>query len=309
MIKDSRRAAAHITALGVVFIWGITFISTKILLESFSPVEILITRFALGYIALLAFHPHFVKTGSFRKELYFVFAGLCGVTLYFLLENIALIYSTASNVGIIVPIAPLFTAIFAHFFLSGEKLKLHFFAGFILAISGILLISLNGRFILKLNPLGDILAAAAAVVWAVYSVIMRKINGLGFHYIASTRRVFFYGIIFMLPALFFMDARPDLSRFLDIKNIINLVFLGLGASAACFAGWTWTVGILGAVKTSLYIYAVPVVTIITAALVLGERITVFACAGAVLTLSGLYISERNSLKKKKLEKAAERSAR
>lgn len=300
MINNIKKSAgAHIIASGVVFIWGITFISTKILLASFSPVEILVTRFTIGYLALLAFHPHFIRTGSFRRELYFIAAGLCGVTLYFLLENIALLYSTASNVGIIVPIAPLFTAVLAHFFLSGEKLKIHFFAGFILAITGIALISLNGRFVLKLNPLGDILAALAAVVWAVYSVIMRKINQFGYNYIASTRRVFFYGIVLMLPALFFMDASFDFTRFLDVKNVINIAFLGLGASAACFAGWTWVVGVLGAVKTSLYIYAVPVVTIIAAAVVLREKITPFACAGAILTLSGLYISERGSLKKSK----------
>jgi drug/metabolite transporter (DMT)-like permease len=298
LFKNIKKSAgAHIVASGVVFIWGITFISTIILLESFSPVEILIVRFAIGYLALLAFHPHFIKTGSFKRELLFIAAGLCGVTLYFLLENIALLYSTASNVGIIVPIAPLFTAVLAHFFLKGERLKLSFFAGFILAIAGIVLISLNGRFLLKLNPLGDILAALAAIVWAVYSVLMRKINQYDYNYIASTRRVFFYGIILMLPALIFMETSSDFSRFLDIQNIVNIAFLGLGASAACFAGWTWAVGVLGAVKTSLYIYAVPVVTIITAALVLKETITPFACVGAVLTLAGLYISERSSLKK------------
>lgn len=56
-----------------------------------------------------------------KQELYFAAAGLCGVTLYYLLENIALTYTFVSNVGVIISIAPFFTAILAHVFLKGER--------------------------------------------------------------------------------------------------------------------------------------------------------------------------------------------
>ena len=293
MITDKRRSAmGHLAAFGTILLWGTTFVSTKILLQSFSPVEILFTRFIIGYIALLLFYPHKLKIKCFKTELLFMAAGLCGVTLYFLLENIALTYTLASNVGIIVSIAPLFTAVLAHFFLQGERLRPQFFAGFIIAIIGIVLIGFNGSFILKLNPLGDILAALAAVVWAVYSIIIRKISGLGCNTIACTRRVFFYGILFMVPALFLLGFSPDFSKFLEIKNLLNILFLGLGASALCFVSWNWVVGVLGAVKTSVYIYIIPVITIVSSALILHEKITPVAFGGALLTLVGLFISER-----------------
>ncbi|MDD4599539.1 MAG: DMT family transporter, partial [Negativicutes bacterium] len=86
-------------------------------------------------------------------------------------ENIALTYTFASNVGGIISIAPFFTAIFAHLFLDGEKLRWQFFIGFAVAIIGIFLISFNGSSHLKLNPTGDILAVLAAMVWAAYSVL------------------------------------------------------------------------------------------------------------------------------------------
>jgi drug/metabolite transporter (DMT)-like permease len=139
---------------------------------------------------------------SRSEEVLLMGAGLCGVTLYFLLENIALTYTYASNVGVIISIAPFFTAILAHLFLAGEKLSLNFFIGFIAAIMGIFLISFNGIMVLQLNPIGDLLAVLAAGVWAVYSVLTRKISGFGYHPIQTTRRIFFYGILFMMPAFF-----------------------------------------------------------------------------------------------------------
>ena len=90
------------------------------------PIEILVFRFIIGYITLLLVYPHHVKTLNLKQELYFVVAGLIGVTLYFLLENIALTFTLASNVGVIISIAPFFTAIFAHLFLDGEKLNYAF---------------------------------------------------------------------------------------------------------------------------------------------------------------------------------------
>ncbi len=293
MITDTnKRLFAHGAALGTILIWGTTFISTKVLLRSFSPIEILFTRFVLGYFALLLFYPHRMKRKSFRTELMFAAAGLSGVTLYFLFENIALTYTLASNVGIIVPIAPLFTAVLAHFFLKGERLKPQFLFGFLIAFLGIVLIGLNGGLVLKLNPLGDLLAALAALVWGVYSVLMKKITALDLNPVGTTRKVFGYGLLFMIPALFLLGFSPEPRHYLEMKNILNFLFLGLGASALCFVSWTWTVGILGAVKTSIYIYIVPVVTILSAALILHEKITPLTFGGAILTMSGLYISER-----------------
>ncbi|WP_256721833.1 DMT family transporter [Paenibacillus odorifer] len=282
----------HLLALLTILIWGTTFISTKILLKDFTPVEILFFRFLIGYFVLLLIYSRPIRTTSFKEELLFISAGLCGVTLYFLIENIALVYTLASNVGVIVSIAPFFTAVIAHFFLEEEKFHRQFFIGFLIALAGIILIGLNGSFLLQLNPIGDLLALLAPVVWAIYSVLMRKISLLKVHTIGATRRVFFYGLLFMLPTLFLFDFQLGLSRFKEISNVAHLLFLGLGASALCFLTWNKAVGILGAVKTSVYIYIVPVITVAASALVLNEKITWAILTGTFLTLTGSYISER-----------------
>ncbi|OMD85838.1 EamA family transporter [Paenibacillus odorifer] len=292
MINQRKINTGHLLALLTILIWGTTFISTKILLKDFTPVEILFFRFLIGYFVLLLIYSRPIRTTSFKEELLFISAGLCGVTLYFLIENIALVYTLASNVGVIVSIAPFFTAVIAHFFLEEEKFHRQFFIGFLIALAGIILIGLNGSFLLQLNPIGDLLALLAPVVWAIYSVLMRKISLLKVHTIGATRRVFFYGLLFMLPPLFLFDFQLGLSRFKEISNVAHLLFLGLGASALCFLTWNKAVGILGAVKTSVYIYIVPVITVAASALVLNEKITWAILTGTFLTLTGSYISER-----------------
>jgi len=293
----NKQTAGRLAALVTIVIWGTTFISTKILLVDFQPVEILFFRFAIGLLALLLVYPRRLRGTSGRQELTFALAGLCGVCLYYLLENIALTYTMASNVGVIISVAPFFTALLSHLFLKEERPGGRFFAGFAAAMAGIFLISFNGAK-LELDPAGDLLALLAAFVWACYSVLTKRISGYGYHTILTTRRIFCYGIVFMLPALVLFDARLELSRFADPVYLFNIVFLGLGASALCFVTWNFAVKVLGAVRTSVYIYMTPVITVAASVLVLHERITALAAAGIVLTLAGLLLSEGRPFLKK-----------
>lgn len=285
----------HISAAITILIWGTTFISTKILLQDFDPVEILFLRFVIGFIALIVAYPHILRTKNIRQELTFAAAGLCGVTLYYMLENISLTYTMASNVGVIISIAPFFTILISHFITHDEKLTLRFFIGFIISMIGIALISFNGSKF-ELNLTGDLLAVGAAVVWAVYSIVTKKISGYGYNVVQSTRRTFLYGVIFMMPSLFIFNFSLETEQFLNPQNIFNIAYLGLGASALCFVTWNASVKLLGAVKTSVYIYAVPVITVITSVLVLKEHLTVMTASGTILTLSGLLISQRKENK-------------
>ncbi|MFS0868344.1 DMT family transporter [Paenibacillus xylanilyticus] len=296
-MSQNKVSVGHLLALLTILIWGTTFISTKVLLIHFTPVEILFFRFLIGYVVLFLIYPRLVRVSSFREEMLFMAAGLCGVTLYFLIENIALVYTLASNAGVIVSIAPFFTAVLAHFFLKDEPLTRRFVVGFVVALTGIVLIAFNGSFMLQLNPLGDLLAFVAPAVWAIYSVLMRKIGELRYHTIGATRKVFFYGLVFMLPALFLFEFHFELGRFADMGNLFNLLFLGVGASALCFVTWNRAVSLLGAVKTSVYIYLVPVITLVASALLLHEPITWITMLGALLTLLGSYISERKTRKR------------
>ena len=103
----------------------------------------------------------------------------------------------------------------------------------------------------------------------------------------------------MIPTLLFFDFKVGLSRFTNPVSLLNILFLGLGASALCFVTWNFAVKLLGAVKTSIYIYMVPVITVVTSVLILHEKITAMAVIGTILTLVGLLLSESKTLLKKR----------
>ena len=303
---ENKHTTGHLLAVLTILIWGTTFISTKILLNDFTPVEILFFRFILGFVALIIVYPHRMKVVNKKHELLFAAAGLCGVTLYYLLENIALTYTMASNVGVICALAPFFTMIVAYLFLKEEPLRLNFFLGFVVAMVGISLISFSGASNFQINPLGDLLAMAATIIWAIYSVLTRKISSFGYNTFQTTQKIFFYGILFMIPTLFLFDFKLELERFANPINLFNLIFLGLGASALCFVTWNFSVKVLGPVKTSVYIYMIPVITVVTSIIVLHEKITGLAAIGTLLTLAGLFLSEGRIFLKKRASKEKQR---
>lgn len=227
------KIGCYIIAVAVITVWSTTFVSTKILLRSLSPEEIMFYRHVLAYLVLLAAYPHRHPSGGFREELLFAGAGIFGSTLYFLTENYALKYSMASNVGLLLATTPMLTAIVARFLTTGEPFNRQLAAGFCIAFLGVFLVIFNGHFILKLHPIGDFLAIAAALSWAFYSTLVKKI-GNRYNGIYITRKIFFYAIVTMLPVLAFGDFRYDFSRLCQPSTYLNLIFLGVIASSLCF---------------------------------------------------------------------------
>lgn len=296
----NRQVKGHIIAFFTILMWGTTFIGTKILLRTFEPVEILVIRFVIGYIVLLIAQPRFIKT-SVKQEGTYMLAALCGVSLYYMLENSGLMFTTAGNAGVIIAAAPFFTALLAHFISKDEPFKIRFFIGFAFALTGIAIISFNGSKV-SLNPVGDLMMLGAALSWAGYSVLLKKVNSFGHNVVVSTRKIFGWGVIFILPCLPFTGFDVTFAELTTPINIAMFLFLGVGACAGGFVMWNYSTKIIGPVSANFYIYLTPVVTLIASALVLDEKITPLLLLGTVLTLSGLIISEwKKSFKKNNLD--------
>jgi drug/metabolite transporter (DMT)-like permease len=280
----------YAAALFVVLIWSTTFVSTKILLNRLGPVEIMFLRYVIAYITLLIAHPRFHRIKSVHEELLFLCAGVLGGTAYFLAENNALKLSLASNVSLLVATAPILTAVAAHFLLKGEKLNGSFGIGFVFAFIGSFFVIFNGHFVLKLNPMGDFLAVCAALSWALYSVLIKRI-GDRYPSIYITRKVFFYSALTTIPILFLSGEKFELSALWRPDVLWNLLFLGILASSVCYLLWSKIIWKLGVIKTNSFIYFIPLLTMVCSNLVLSEPITPFAVAGGVLIVGGVYISD------------------
>lgn len=280
----------HAIALLTILIWGTTYISTKIILRDLSPVEILFYRFTIGYGILWLVSPQFQRPTKAKDEWLFFSLGLTGITLYFLLENIALQYTQASNVGLLISAAPILTALIARLTKGGDKVNAGLIIGFAAAIFGIYLVVFNGKLILKINPLGDILALLAALVWAAYSVLLKKVDTV-YHPILVVRRTFFYGLLTILPCLLLFKADLKAAHTIVFSLILNILFLGVAASALCFVLWNKAARIIGIVNTSNYIYLVPLITMITSVIFLKETVNAPMIFGGLLIMFGVYLSE------------------
>ena len=283
-------------AIFVTVIWSITFISTKVLLQYLSPTEVLFYRYIIAYLVFIAVSPKPVIPHSLRGEIPFFLCGLLGVTLYFLFENCALLYSTASNVSLLVSSAPMLTGVVAHFLTKNEKMDRRFAVACIFGLSGVFLIVFNGHFVLHLNPLGDMLAVLAALSFAFYSIIIKSASKADYSAIQITRKTFFYSLVTLVPLLF-TDAFAWKPEVLVKPEVIgHLVFLGVLASSVCFLLWNKVIWSLGAVKANNLIYLTPPMTMVFASIMLHEKITVCAVAGGALILAGVCISQREKKK-------------
>lgn len=287
----------YLLAFFTILIWSTTYIFTKNLLQELTPYEILFYRFGLAYLILWLISPKFDLDLSLKKEVFFFTLGLLGVTAYYLLENIALKYTQASNVGLIVSSIPMFTAVIAHFLHEDELFHKNIVYGFILSMFGIFLVIFNGKYILDLNPVGDILALLCAVIFAVYSNLLKKLNS-GLRRILIIRKIFFYGLITMTPVIIYNNIEIQFKKLLDINILGGFLFLALLASILAFIMWYKAIELLGTIKTSSFIYLVPLITMVSSSIFLKEEINIIMITGGVLILFGVYLSERKTSSRK-----------
>lgn len=291
-MKSNTNIWYHIIAIIVVLIWGCTFVNSKVLLQhGMEPHEIFTIRFLLAYLCIWTISPHKIWSNSLKDELLMILLGITGGSLYFVTENMAVKIDYVNNVSFIVCTAPLLTTILALMFLKSVKANRYLILGAVAATIGLALVVFNGHFVLKLNPLGDALAFSAALCWAVYSILMKFVANR-YSAVFITRKVFFYGLITILPIYLVEPWTFPLSGFANPHIWGNLLFLGLIASFACFALWSFVIKKIGALPVSNYVYLNPVSTVIFSALVLDEPMTSIACIGSVMILIGVYLSNK-----------------
>lgn len=278
----------HLIAILTVGIWGLTFISTKVLIEhGLSPQEIFLLRFLMAYLGIWFISPRKLFADNWKDELWLLWGGVTGGSFYFFTENMALEITLATNVAFIVCTAPLLTTILSLLIYKKEKATAGLVGGSLLALAGVALVVYNGHFILKISPLGDFLTLLAAFSWAFYSLIMKKMSGR-YRTTFITRKIFFYGILTILPAFILHPWQFSLSGLWQPAVWMNLLFLGVLASLVCFVVWNIILKQLGTVRASNYIYLNPLFTLIGSAVLLDEQFTVMSLMGAMLILGGVY---------------------
>ncbi len=282
----------HLIAILTVSIWGLTFIATKVLIGyGLTPQEIFFYRFLIAYAGIWIISPKRLFANRWKDEFWLMAGGIFGGSLYFFTENTALGITQASNVSFLICTAPLLTTILSLLFYKSEKATKGLIGGSLLALAGVGLVVFNGSVILKISPVGDLLTLLAALSWAFYSLIIRKMTGR-YPTVFITRKIFFYGVLTILPAFLLHPLQPDLDILLKPIVLSNLLFLAVLASLICYVLWNMVLKQLGTVRASNYIYLNPLVTMVASMMILQEQITLFALIGAGCIVCGVYLAER-----------------
>lgn len=306
---DLSKLKYHILAFIVVAIWGVTFVSTKVLItEGLHPAQIFALRFILAYagiwiLELMAARGKTVRlwSDSWKDELIMLFLGISGGSIYFLTENSALAHTQACNVAFIVCSTPLITVlltllcrkIFKGRLKEGlEKVKVgwRLILGTALAFVGMGLIIFEGASF-HFSLIGDLLSLSAALCWASYSILMGQMtNDYGTVFV--TRKVFFYGLLTIIPFLVMGDYQWDLSILKNEAVWGNLLFLGVMASLLCFVIWNKVMAKLGNVTSTNYVYLNPFFTLVSAMIFLGEKMTLMSAVGSALLFVGVFMGSK-----------------
>ena len=279
-------------ALATIIVWGVTFVSTKVLIaDGLTPVEIFIIRFAIAYLCTLVFSHERLWADGIKDECLMLAAGITGGSLYFIAENSALSITFASNVSLIICCAPVFTMILGKLIFKDSIKPLAWF-GTVLSFMGVATVVMNGSQQFGINPAGDMLTVLAALSWAAYCLILKRLNSR-YSNLFITRKVFAYGVVTAI--IYYILFRTDNHIILtDISSIIaNLLFLSVGASFLCYLMWNTAVKHLGAERTSNYIYLVPLVTILASVIILGEPFTLIMAVGTAMIVGGVILSTKS----------------
>ena len=293
------------TALTVSAVWGVTFVSTKVLINAgMQPMAIFAVRFLVAYAGIWLFslprpEARRVWSRTWKDELVFLFLGITGGSLYFLMENTALAHTQASNVSFLVCSAPLFTALLTLLWrkigrgrfvegLEDVRAGWPLLLGTLLALSGMALLVFDGSRV-HFSAKGDLLAVGAALCWAFYSLFMGEMTHT-YGSVFATRKVFFYGLLTILPMAGTFGESLSPSILFRPEVILNLLFLGLIASLAGFIAWNLAMDKLGNVTSTNYVYMNPVFTLIFAVAFLGERMTLSGALGSLAILAGVVLA-------------------
>ncbi|MCR5395138.1 MAG: DMT family transporter [Bacteroidales bacterium] len=316
----------HILALLTACIWGSTFAASSLLIRAgLTPAEIMCLRFIIAYLLMLPFelrgmiqraraHRFSDRAAlwmTIRDEGLFVLLGLTGGSLYFLSENYAVkLTNFTSTVALIVCTCPIWTALLNRLIWRSEHITNRFIFGSVTAVAGVTLVVLNGVFVLDDNPWVILLSFGAALMWAIYSLIL-KVLDRRYSSAVITRKVFWWGVLTMLPVVC-IEARMGESQLWNLTDHaaawgeslfnldlitqpevwVTLLFLSLIASLGCFLTWNIVCKRLSIVTASNYLYFNPVTSLWMGAILLGEQVTWPALIGCAVTIAGVYLCNR-----------------
>jgi drug/metabolite transporter (DMT)-like permease len=285
------RLIGALAALGAALIWGLTFVPSKVAMAEMGPFTLAVLRFSIALLVMLPVASlSRGSPGSYRLPWRtLALLGFTGITLYFGFQNLSLARTSASDAGLIAGSVPAITAAFSALVLK-ERIGRLRLLGILISILGVAGVALAGSSGSPGTLAGDLLMVGAAISWAIYTMLVKQ---SGNRMPAFTLLLFTtaFGTLFLLPGGVAEVATTGLGP-LSTQGWLSVLFLGLFGSGGSFLLWNSALRHLDASEASTYVNLVPVITVISAALLLGEQPAPAQLAGGALVILGVYLASR-----------------
>jgi drug/metabolite transporter (DMT)-like permease len=272
--------------------WGVSFVATKAALREVSPIPLIFTRFALGTAVLILILKLRRESLIPPRDTWPMLAvmGFVGIFFHQMIQVHGLTLTTAVRTGWLIGLTPIWSAVLAALFL-GEGFGPRKVFGLFLGMAGAILVVTRGQLSSQVLALpatrGDLLILASTVNWAIYTILGRRI----LMRLGSARAItaaMFIGWAMLIP-FFVAAAGWQEYRDLSSTSVIAILFLGVGCSGLGYLFWYAALERIDASQVAAFLYLEPLVTLLSAVVLLGESVAVSTIVGGVLVLLGVLI--------------------
>ncbi|HYF92092.1 MAG TPA: DMT family transporter [Symbiobacteriaceae bacterium] len=274
-----------------VLIWGSTYVATKWAMQDAGPFTTAALRFLIGWVILLA--PAWRQGFRLRQVLRpdMLKYGLTGTALFYVFQNLGLVFTTPGNAALICAALPAVAAIFSYFLL-GERLPKTRLVGVGLSVLGVLLVAgaLPAAGGLRIMA-GNALILGSIVSWAIYTIQGKRLPPDAPPLVITTASMG-AGLLFLLPLAAVEVAVQGLPAF-TLPGTLALLYLGCGSSALTAFLWNYAIRNVDASVAAMYPNLIPVVGLVMAA-ASGEQIGAVQLTGGVLAMAGVWLAEQKA---------------
>jgi len=273
--------------------WGLSFVATKMALQSIPTFTLIFFRFSIAACLLLPWLIHRGRLSFTRKDHFKLFlVALFEPGLYFIFETIGLQHTSAPKAALIIATIPV-VVLFAASLLLGERTSPVKLFGTLISVGGIsVLVTGDPQFKWDLGGplLGDLLIFGAVISASLYIICARDL-GKNYSAIEITGMQVIYGTLFYAPA--FIWELPDIQwAAISTNSIGALVYLTLFATIAAFLCYNHALTKIPASRAAIFINGIPLVTAVGAWVLLGEKLTIIQAGGGLLVLCAVYLTNR-----------------
>ena len=276
----------------VSVLWGGSFVVVKDATLVVSPINLAFIRFLFASPIMLTLLLVYKKPKrvAIRDLGWVALLGLTGVTLLYLLQYTGIYLTNASNASVLINTNVLFIAILSTIFLK-EKISVKRALGIATAFFGVFIVTAGYSFSINGGGLfGSLLVVLSAFCWAVYSIVGKHLMRRYDDFTLNTY-AFVLGTLFFLP---FLDLNQMENLLLvDFSKVwFSIFYLSILCSAFGYTVWYYGLSKMDASKTAVFLNLIPLSAILFSVFFLHEVLTIQFIIGALLILSGVYITQK-----------------